>query len=527
MKKKLYTIIIIALLAVCCTALFACNDASPDTAIYTCVDNGVNYSITVDYEYYSFIMTVRDNIEYTYSGSFIVENGYLKLTSTRNGDEYISIVGETFTFARDVNSDPSNPPAQCEHDYKEVKTFSGDCSTYSYVEYKCTKCNVSYKNYGDFGDHAYEVTRTVKSTCLAYGYTIHVCSICKKEMRSNAVTLGEHVPSGNEIIYDNGCCALKTVKESCTVCYDVFTKELDEYGSHDFDANGTCKTCKYLDNGFSADHPDVNLDGKCDNCGYGKALLTDMENKGYHILGNVVYLGYYPSTLSIHTVDTIKKEGIFDSDTGYYRYKGESYAILNNKSVSRATFSSGKTVEKNTEYAFIVEPVKWYIRSIDGTQYSLYCATVLDYSHFLQSTNQKVIDGIYYNTFTKVEGAKANDFVYSELYSFINNSFKNHLLTKYQKSLILSDFSIVSSEDVGTYNIAPPTVSDYALIKGVAAISEYNISGKYNNIGNIFTKTPDNDISNCIMALTTDRSIKSKSVTLNYGFLPTIIVNLA
>ena len=526
MKKKLYTTIIIALLAVCCTALFACNDASPDTAIYTCASNGINYSVTIDYEYHTFVMNVRDNIEYSYSGSYTTNNGYLKLTSERNGDEYILIVGETFSFVDVFNNDPDSPSSVCAHVYKEYKVFTGDCATYSYVEYKCDKCNDTYKTYGEYGDHSYTVKQKVESTCLAYGYTINVCSICKKEIRNNETTLGDHVPSGNEVVYDNGCCALTTVKESCDICQNVFTKTLDYYGSHDYDDKGKCTVCHYLDNGYSANHPDDNSDGKCDNCGYSKTLLADMENKGYHILGNVIYFGYYPSSLATHTAETIKKEGIFDKDTGYYRYKGESYAILNNEKVLSGTFSSGKEVKKNTEYAFILEPIKWYIKSIDGTQYSLYCSTVLDYSNFLQSTNQKVTDGIYYNTYTKVEGVKANDFVYSELYSFINNSFKNHLLTNYQKSLVEGNFSIISTEDVSAFNIEPPTVSDYALIKGVAAISEYNITGKYNNVGNIFTKNADSDNSNCVMALLTDKTIKSKSVTLNYGFLPTITVNL-
>ena len=132
--------------------------------------------------------------------------------------------------------------------------------------------------------------------------------------------------------------------------------------------------------------------------------------------GDIIEFGSYPQTIKTDSVTIINNK---KDEKGYYTGSdGEKYALLNaNPCVidNTTTFSNGKTIIKNKEYYFKVEPIKWKVLKDKNGKAILFSELILDAHRF---------DGI------------SNNYEVSSIRSWLNNEFYNKAFTDKEKELI-------------------------------------------------------------------------------------------
>ena len=134
-----------------------------------------------------------------------------------------------------------------------------------------------------------------------------------------------------------------------------------------------------------------------------------------------------------------------DPLTGLYTYQNTLYAkatanpYQNEAGSYRANFSNGEEVKKNTDYFFIVEPIKWRVLSGDpdkaGSEVLLLSEDVLSAGLFRSDLTVRSFAG---------STVYANNWEYSDMRHFLNNDFFNEAFMTGEKNFILSttvDFS--------------------------------------------------------------------------------------
>ena len=143
--------------------------------------------------------------------------------------------------------------------------------------------------------------------------------------------------------------------------------------------------------------------------------------------GDIIEFGSYPQTIKTDsvTITNTKKD-----KKGYYTGSdGEKYALLKANSFDDYTFSNGKKVEKNKEYYFKVEPIKWKVLESSNSKAFLFSELILDAHRFDDSSNHYRI---------------------SSIRSWLNKEFYNKAFTDKQKELIenttLEDISYITDK---------------------------------------------------------------------------------
>ena len=233
------------------------------------------------------------------------------------------------------------------------------------------------------------------------------------------------------------------------------------------------------------------------------------EAKKCKIDGNYVYLGEYPQTIKEDSI-TITSDTP-DSDGYYLGSDGERYV----EAVARPCettgwylcyFSNKQQIVRGKTFYFKVEPIKWKILQVNGTQYKLVTDLIIDNQKFHSSTSTRIIDGktIY-----------PNNYEYSDIRKWLNEDFYNRAFTKELQSYInttLVDNSVASTGDSSNKYICNDTydkvyllsytditneeygftndvsrekqLTDYAKAKGVF------FSGTYPEKGNYWLRSP-------------------------------------
>ena len=220
-----------------------------------------------------------------------------------------------------------------------------------------------------------------------------------------------------------------------------------------------------------------------------------------------VYYGEYPQTLKQDSVTIISNTP--DSNGYYLGSDNERYAKVNAKPYSSAYyFNNNQQIVKGTTYYFKVEPIKWRILQVNGTEYKLVTELIIDNQKFHSSTDTRTIDGktIY-----------ANNYEYSDIRKWLNEDFYTKAFTKELQSIInttLVDNSLASTGYSSNKNICNDTydkvyllsykdvtneeygftndvsrqkqVTDYAKAMGCAMDTE----NKYYNNGDYWLRSP-------------------------------------
>ena len=223
-----------------------------------------------------------------------------------------------------------------------------------------------------------------------------------------------------------------------------------------------------------------------------------------------IHFGEYPQTLKVDSVTITSNTP--DSNGYYLGSDNERYAKVIAKPFSSTLYFNNKQkIAKGTTYYFKVEPIKWRILQVNGTEYKLVTDLIIDNQKFHSSTSTRTIDGktIY-----------PNNYEYSSIRKWLNEEFYNKAFTKALQSCINTTFvdnSLASIGNVSNKYICNDTydkvyllsykdvtnkeygftdnasrqkqLTDYAKAKGcyMATDTEY-----YNN-GIYWLRSPDND----------------------------------
>lgn len=255
---------------------------------------------------------------------------------------------------------------------------------------------------------------------------------------------------------------------------DSFESDPCAEGEHTLDGNCVCVKCGVVDHSLDgcicercgAQVHDFNLHCYCRKC---KKTIHGVKNGGYCIhfdddddLGDEVYFGSYPMSLvdddSITTAlsrmaGTLPTKNndykwtdynYYNSTSGYGDYMWYidlSYNGGKYRGVYFITYRAPTTTEANgwkwkdeynisyecsTTYWFKYEPLHWYHNASKGDSYvELICDTIVDSQPFLDKKNYK-------------SGKSENNYEYSFIRSWLNESFYNTAFDELQKAHILT-----------------------------------------------------------------------------------------
>ena len=182
--------------------------------------------------------------------------------------------------------------------------------------------------------------------------------------------------------------------------------------------------------------------------------ISKAEYYSTYTRGNTTYLtlGRYPQHIleDPRTVSELKTgiaNGTLVADplTGLYTYKNTLFAKAtanpyhNEANTYHSSFSNGEDVEKGKDYFFIVEPITWRLLSGDinkeGAELLLLSEDVLTASAFKGDLTPRIFKGI---------PVYANNWEYSDIRAFLNETFYNEAFMEGEKTFLLTstvDFS--------------------------------------------------------------------------------------
>ena len=261
-----------------------------------------------------------------------------------------------------------------------------------------------------------------------------------------------------------------------------------------------------------------------------------------------INMGTYPQKIADVSVETIKTNGVYNQETGYYTYDSKQYKIISARPCHEymtPTFSNGEVVEDNKEYAFEVQSIVWKIinKSLGEDTYYVYSKYILDTEIYQeQSRIADVGDNKYFLKDSKgkvMENVYANNWEYSKLretlkqfynIAFDSNNKKGIIQTsntnehakKSSRTYITKDyvFCLTSADAQNSrYSFIEEDmqrrlriVSDYAIARGAFYI-EYEDVGK---VGWAWTRSPSNDISSSLGSNAADKVQNKGEITKQY-----------
>lgn len=454
MKKSIFRILFLLVLAVSCLTLFSCGKKEDTSFTYfRSVDNGgevFEYVLTVDEKNGTFSVNCDKDTENSYSGTFTYQNGYIILHSVLKGDEYVSVEGEVYSYFT-----PYVEPTH-EHNFVLYSEKEGTCLEKGLKTYRCAECGEEKIESTVLGTHSYVKVSSTEGNCKTKSTVKYRCAHCGDEKIVEG-ELGDHVWSEDNRD-DMGCLQKVSVTRRCLLCDTVEQgKELDEYGSHNY-VNGVCTYCFFDENGLCHKHDDSNGDGVCEDCLTDISILNELAESGVSFRDDVLYFGAFPCKKSVVSVEIIEKDGKKDEKTGYIRYQNASYSIIE---------------KGNKKEAFIVQPIKWNLLTTNVSSETYVCSSVISAGYFLSptkiKTEQKVVEENkktivlteYYNIKTGENGEKikANDFLYSDAYAYLNGEFIEKAFSEKQKGILTPDFITLPDKSFAEETTVP--LSDY------------------------------------------------------------------
>lgn len=166
-------------------------------------------------------------------------------------------------------------------------------------------------------------------------------------------------------------------------------------------------------------------------------LFTTMPNKNITLYarwiplyirdGDYIYFGEYPQTIK---ADNVTIDSTIDS-RGYYLGSDEEYyakVVANPHSDYQVKFSNDEIIERDSEYYFMVEPIKWRILSEDNGEALILCENIIEPKRFDEDSN---------------------NYKDSEIRAWLKNEFYNTAFNTFQQAIILMTEVDNSAESTG------------------------------------------------------------------------------
>ena len=258
----------------------------------------------------------------------------------------------------------------------------------------------------EVGVHTHFYTSNVISpSCTEKGYTEHICSCGDTFKDSYIDELGhdeEHHPAKSPTSTEIGWEEYVT----CTRCSYTTFKEISKVTVEEleiYEENGR----KYVNFGS---YPQTHVADQELIASLNK--LTETNERGYYEFEGNEYAKIISSPYNYGSYNETNEYGF--TTTKYY------------------TYSTGKTVEYGVTEWFKVEPIKWRILSntIDGT-YQLLSEYILTQKAYHGNLDYRLIDGV---------DIAPNNYKYSSIREFLNNTFLNSAFTvKQQESILITE----------------------------------------------------------------------------------------
>lgn len=135
-----------------------------------------------------------------------------------------------------------------------------------------------------------------------------------------------------------------------------------------------------------------------------------------------VYIGEYPQTIENPSLYESISTSQRDSN-GFYIYRGVKYEKIN---ITKAIAYNGVTYEAG-EYYFKVEKLKWKVIKENGTEVMLEAMFNIDCLQFNLTASERIENN---------ETVYANNWEYSNIRNWLNNSFKNKYFNEWELNLL-------------------------------------------------------------------------------------------
>ncbi len=385
-----------------------------------------------------------------------IDIGYVAMFDTQGG----SVIDPINILNGGSVSLPQNPT-------KEGFVFGGwyldsDC-THSFDEEFITSNIMLYAKWNEC-EHSIVVNPSLAPTCEKDGYTeSSYCSICNAVIEEKVV-----VPASGHDVGENCKCANCNEYIHDLICHDGKEPTCTEFG---YDEYYTCSRCDYTTYQVTAalgHQPDANC--VCTVCGeaahnYVNNICTVCGKSNlYSVEDGYIFFGTYPqSQVTDKTVigKLTDQAGSLPDDNnaagwtsyGYYmngevaNYMWYTDLILDNEKYRGVYFTSyrGKATDVgssannsyqddngyilSTVYWFKYEPIKWRILSESNGEALILCEMIIDSQAYSAQGDYYVIvnDNKVY----------ANNYMHSDIRTFLNDDFYNTAFSSLQKELIL------------------------------------------------------------------------------------------
>lgn len=277
---------------------------------------------------------------------------------------------------------------------------------------------------------------TTASTCSAKGAETRTCNCGESETREIAAlahTFGEWSATTAAT-----CGVSGKEKRTCT-CGAFETRDIPATGAHNYQ-NGACSVCTapqpYVRNGnkvYFGSYPQsevteaVLVSTLNDKAGTlpTSADAQSWTSYGYYIEGTVQNYMWY-----------------IDISEGGERYRGVYFTryrpeTTTTPAVSSESYQSNNGFLIGTAYWFKYEPVQWTVLKEEEGVAFLLCDMILDAQAYQNERTD--VDGTYYTTFNGApDGIYANNYAYSTIRSWLNDTFYETAFTELEQQIILT-----------------------------------------------------------------------------------------
>lgn len=192
-------------------------------------------------------------------------------------------------------------------------------------------------------------------------------------------------------------------------------------------------------------HTHVWVDGVCEDCAL-ELLKRD---------GKYIYFGEYPQTLkdkSIRVAEEASENGYYIGEDGAYYAK-----VVAKPYTFEYTFTTGDAVVGGESYYFKVEPIRWIVLEENESENTakVLCDNVLMAMAYQHDFTYDKVKDIYYTTANGAPaGTYANNYKYSAVRKWLNDTFYSTAFDEMQQSLIQT--MLVDNSAATTTNVPNP-----------------------------------------------------------------------
>ena len=217
----------------------------------------------------------------------------------------------------------------------------------------------------------------------------------------------------------------------------------------------------------------------CTTCGF---------DRGYTRDGDYIYLGEYPQTLK---ADDVTITSTTDSRGYYLGSDGNYYAAVTADPyvdgmaadpTSKSTFTTGARVVEGEVYYFKVEPIRWRIITEENGEALLLCDSIIANVQYQTEYHYETSAVGYCTTSNGApSGTYANNYMYSNVRIWLNETFYKTAFNQIQQGLVLTTEVDNSEESASPYGspISNRYVCENTSDK-VFLISEYEVTSEAN-----------------------------------------------